>query len=98
MLKHWVSLGGVALLSSCASQFPGEPNSAVSEYSEGERHRHGMDMQHAHRVEAYDRAHFHPNKNWEVTRTVAEEKKRRLDRYYDQRRMSMVMRPRRVRH
>ncbi|MGJ8672370.1 hypothetical protein [Rubritalea sp.] len=75
--------------------FPGEPHSAVSEYNftDSEEHKHGEYL-HSHTVNAVDRAHFHPNKNWEEIRTVAEEKKRRLDRHYAQRRMSMVLRPR----
>jgi hypothetical protein len=82
-------------LSSCATPFPGEPHSEVSMYSSvhSEMHSHGGFV-HGHSVEAADRAHFHPNKNWGLTRTVAEEKARRLKRERSRRRMSIATRPR----
>lgn len=95
MYKLITCLPGCYLLVACSTPFPGEPHSAVSQYpSVGSFEHSHAEMVHSHSVNATGPEHFHPYKRWEETRTVAEEKKRRLRKERERRVRSMMTRPR----
>ncbi|MFC4994966.1 hypothetical protein [Rubritalea tangerina] len=86
-------LGSLVFLSicSCSSVFVKDSPLSVYESQESDRHSHGSFV-HIH-TRVGEREHFHPQQKWDISRSIAEDKRRKLEKERQRRRFTMRNRP-----